>query len=85
MADEPKIWARKGEQVVCIKGHPICAIAHDIHVGDPRSGTNFTDWVQPEPDKATSVAEIRCAICRSVWIRGSRPSGYQFHFADGWR
>lgn len=83
---EPRrIWAHRGECVCCLKGHPICEIARDIFVGDPRSGEDFINWSQPEPDKTTSVADIRCTICRAVWIRGSKRGGYQLHFAEGWR
>ncbi len=81
-SESPKLWAIKGEKVTCINGHDICEIAHDIPVGAPRAGTDFTDWVQPEPDHSTSVAEIRCNKCRGVWIRGSTSDGYQFHFGS---
>lgn len=90
-ATPPRIWANKGEAVTCVNGHNVCEIARDIYVGDPRSGEDFTNWFQPEPDKETSVAEIRCKECRGVWIRGTVRGGYQLHFgnlpdpSEGWR
>lgn len=84
-SDAPKLWAAAGESVTCIKGHPICDIAHDLFVGDGRSGADFTNWQQPEPDKSESVATLRCQQCRGVWVRGNPREGFQFHFADGWR
>lgn len=83
-SDTPKLWAKQGDTVCCLKGHPICDIAHDIYLGDPRQGSDFTNWQQPEPDKATAVPAIRCAICKAVWLRQVGRS-YQFHFAEGWR
>lgn len=82
---ENPLWARKGETVTCVKGHPICDIAHDLKFGIPRSSAHFTNWKQPEPDKADQVATLRCSLCRGVWIRGNTRDGYQFHFSDGWR
>ena len=81
-AEVPKrrIWAYKGETVTCIKGHAICSIAEDILVGSPRHAGRFTNWVQPEPDRKTSVADIRCTKCRGVWVRGNTKHGWQFHF-----
>ena len=85
----PPVWALKGETVTCINGHPIVDVAHNIYIGDARSGEDFTNWRQPEPDRSTSVAEIRCTECRGVWIRGNVAAGYQFHFGsdrtEGWR
>ena len=85
----PAIWARQGEVVTCINGHPICHIARDILVGEPRDGSHFTDWLQPEPDRSESVADISCRECRGVWVRGNIRDGYQFHFGnnprEGWR
>lgn len=54
-------------------------------IGDPRHAGDFTNWQQPQPDKSTQVADIRCTICRGAWINGSKKSGYRFHFLDGWR
>jgi len=85
----PKLWARKGESVTCINGHPICDIAHDIYSGDARGKSDFTNWHQPEPGISESVAGLRCKVCRGAWIRGNPRDGYQFHFGtnpkDGWR
>ena len=78
--DGPRVWANQGEAVTCIKGHAICEMARTVYVGEPRSGEHFTNWRQPEPDRATPVPEIRCTVCRSVWIRGNTSDGYQFHF-----
>lgn len=87
--EEHRIWANKGEAVTCINGHAICDIARNLYIGDPRSGDDFTNWRQPEPDKSTQVAEIRCAKCRGAWVRGNPQLGYQFHFGSekhgGWR
>jgi len=87
--ETPKLWARQGESVTCIKGHAICDMARDVYVGDGRAAEDFTNWRQPEPDKSQSVAELRCAQCRGVWIRGNPRDGYQFHFGsdpkEGWR
>ena len=87
--NEPQVWAHKGEAVTCINGHAICHIARTLYVGDPRSGADFENWMQPEPDRTTQVTEIRCKTCRGTWVRGSRAGGYQFHFGDdkngGWR
>jgi hypothetical protein len=86
LSEAPRmIWARKGEVVTCIKGHPICAISRDIYVGEARMGNHFTDWQQREPDRSASVAEIRCERCRGVWLRGNPKDGYAFHFSEGWR
>lgn len=81
------IWAKTGETITCVKGHPICEIARDINVGDERStAADFTNWYQPPPDKAVPTSAIRCNICRGVWVR---PDGYTFHFGvapdDEWR
>jgi hypothetical protein len=90
-SDAPKLWAAKGESVTCLKGHPICDIAHDLYVGDGRAAGDFCNWRQPEPDVSAQVATLRCAQCRSVWIRGNPREGYQFHFGNdphpqkGWR
>lgn len=84
-SESTQFWARKGETVCCVKGHAICDIAHDIMVGDSRSSADFTNWKQPEPDKSTNVADIRCATCRGAWINGNKTDGYRFHFAEGWR
>jgi hypothetical protein len=89
MSNAPQIWARKGEPVTCISEHVICHIAQDIMLGDPRAEQHFCDWVQPQPPKDKSVAEICCAECRGFWVRGVQGPGgsvaYQFHFKDGWR
>lgn len=80
-SEAPRLWARKGETVCCINGHEICHAAHDIYVGDLWSPGNFDGWHQPEPERAASLADIRCTECRAIWIR---PNG-QLHFAEGWR
>lgn len=89
MSDAPKLWASKGETATCIHGHAICDMARDIYVGDPRQGTDFVNWRQPEPDRSESVAELRCDVCRGIWIRGNSRDGYQLHFGlnpkEGWR
>lgn len=86
--DRP-VWAFQGEAVTCVRGHVVCHVARTIHVGDARSGKDFDNWQQPEPSRETPVSEIRCAVCRSVWVRGSTTAGYMFHFGDaafgGWR
>ena len=79
-SEAPKIWAHKGEAVTCVNGHAIVDIARNIYVDDPRSGTDFTNWRQPEPSRATPVGELRCVKCRGVWIRGNTKAGYSFHF-----
>ena len=84
MSDD-RIWARKGETVTCIKGHPICDISRDLFYGEPRHASQFVNWRQPEPEITQSVSEIRCKECRGIWIRGNTRDGYQFHFAEGWR
>ena len=86
-SEAPKLWAKAGESVTCIKGHPICDISRDIYVrdGKGRQGSDFTNWQQPEPDTSVPVAKIRCTQCRGVWVRGNPRDGFQFHFADGWR
>ena len=84
-SEAPRRWAAKGETITCINNHPIVDIAQDIYVGMQRSAEHFTNWRQPEPDKSVSVAEIRCAQCKGVWIRGNTRAGYQFHFSGGWR
>ena len=76
------LWATKGEIVTCVLGHPICDVARDIHVGDGRSSGDFTNWHQPQPSPSTSLADIRCTICRAVWVR---PDGMTYHFENGWR
>lgn len=80
-----KVWAHKGEAVVCINGHVICDVAQTLYYGQAHKGGNFTNWQQPQPDRKESVAEIRCNQCRGVWVRGNKRDGYQFHFANGWR
>jgi hypothetical protein len=89
LPEEPPIWANKGEAVTCINGHVICEMARNVYVGEARAGEHFTNWSQPEPDKRTHVAEIRCTICRGAWVRGNPQEGYQFHFGSnkhgGWR
>ena len=86
---EQSLWAKKGEVVTCINGHAVCEVACDLHVGLPRTGDHFTNWSQSMPDKKDSIATIRCAVCRGVWIRGNSRDGYQFHFGcnstEGWR
>lgn len=88
-SESPKVWASQGEWVTCVNGHPICEIAHTIYVGHARSERDFCNWKQPEPDRKTSVAEIRCVKCKGVWVRGNNKEGYQFHFgappAGDWR
>ena len=84
-APTPRVWAHKGEAIVCLNGHPVCEVARTLYFGEPLSGKHFTNWVQPEPDHSESVANIKCKQCRSVWLRGNKRDGYQFHFADGWR
>ncbi len=84
-SEAPRFWARKGETVTCVKGHPICDISRDLPFGIPRDGAHFTNWKQPEPEKSDAVATLRCSMCRGIWIRGNKHDGYQFHFADGWR
>lgn len=84
-SEAPRMWARQGEAICCLNGHPICHVARDIYAGEERGGGDFTDWRQPEPDRKASVAALRCNQCKSVWIRGNLREGYQFHFADGWR
>ena len=90
-SDAPRVWASKGEAVTCIRGHAIVDIARTVYFGDSRSAADFTNWHQPEPSRDTSVAELRCAKCRGVWIRGNPRSGYQMHFGadpdptQGWR
>lgn len=88
MSEAPKqkpLWARKGEVVTCVKGHPICIIARDIYVGDPRQSDHFENWKDPEPSRDANVAEITCKRCRGRWLRGNPREGYAFHFRDGWR
>ena len=85
MSNAPRIWAHKGSQITCTQGHPICEIARDVYVGEPRSGADFTAWQQTEPDRSTSVADIQCTVCGGSWINGGTDSGYRFHFEDGWR
>lgn len=92
MIDSPSpVWAYEGEAVTCVRGHAVCFMSRTVHVGDARSGDDFTNWQQPEPSRDANVSDIRCAKCRSVWIRGGRSMGYQFHFGDnqnateGWR
>ena len=80
MSDAPRVWANKGEAITCLKGHVICTIGQNLYMGDPRAKEHFVDWQQPEPATSTSVADIRCMLCRSVWIRGNPRHGYQFHF-----
>jgi hypothetical protein len=80
----PQLWAKQGDVVTCINGHPICTIARDVFLDEPR-GNVFTDWQQPEPEKTQTVPSIRCAACRGVWIRQTGRNTYAFHFADGWR
>lgn len=84
-SDVPRLWARQGDAVACLNGHAICHIARDIYAGEARADGDFDHWHQPEPDRKASVTAIRCAQCKSVWIRGNPRDGYQFHFQDGWR
>ena len=88
-SEAPKLWARAGETVTCINGHPVCDIARDIVDYERHSPSHFTNWRQPEPDKSMHITAIRCTECRGVWIRaGKAPAGhsvYQLHFENGWR
>jgi hypothetical protein len=82
---EKRLWATKGESVVCLKGHPICDISRDIYVGEGRSAKDFTNWRQREPDRTTPVNTLRCWTCRSIWVRRDSKRNTFFHFAEGWR
>lgn len=88
-SEAPRLWARAGETVTCLNGHPICDVAHDIADDERHSPAHYTNWRQPEPDRNTHVTAIRCAECRGVWVRfGKAASGqtvYQLHFQNGWR
>ena len=84
-APRPHLWARQGETVACIDGHPICDVAHDLYVTDPHRAAHFTNWRQPEPDHAAHVMTLRCACCRGVWVRLGSNGVIQLHFAEGWR
>ncbi len=85
MSNTPKLWATKGECITCTQGHPICEIAHDIAIGEPRGSGNFTNWKQPQPDHYKPVSDITCNQCGGSWINGNPRNGYRFHFAEGWR
>lgn len=77
----PSLWARGGETVVCVNGHPICDIACDLYHGQARAAEHYVNWRQPAPDHSMRLAAIRCTECRGAWIR----TNGQVHFADGWR
>lgn len=83
--DEKELWAKQGETITCVNGHPICDIAHDIHVGDGRMSLDFTNWRIPEPQTTDSLEAIRCRECRGVWLRVDSNNNVLFHFAEGWR
>ena len=82
MSGAPKIWAYKGEAVTCVNGHTVCSIARDLYQGDPRAndGSDFEQWLQPQPAREDSVADIVCKKCRGRWLGGNPKDGYRFHF-----
>jgi len=89
LSEAPKLYARQGEAVVCVRAqHVVCHMARDVYVGAQR-GNIFTDWRQPEPDRKLSIHKIRCVHCRAAWVRKAKgPDGrpcVQLHFAEGWR
>jgi hypothetical protein len=76
-----KAYAHAGEWVTCTGGHPICAFAETVHIGQlqdlPRQ---LIGWTQKEPEVGADPMPV-CARCGAEFVRG----GGGFHFPGGWR
>jgi len=75
-----RVYAQKGETVICEAGHPICDFSCTVFVGDMQDLDNeLTNWRQPVPQIGLFPLPV-CALCGGQFTDGSR-----FHFRDGWR
>lgn len=79
-----KIYAKKGEAVLCTNGHVICHFTEDVMVGgglELDRQLKFVDG-QFHPPLGTDLSECKC-WCGAEYISGTREG--VFHFTDGWR
>jgi hypothetical protein len=75
---ERNIFASLGDIVTCENGHPICAFAETVMIGQMQDvRRHFVGWTQEEPEAGSYPV---CAKCEALFT----DSGH-FHFEDGWR
>jgi hypothetical protein len=76
------LYAKAGETVTCTKGHEICDLRRDIHVGDPIQTGQFTNWRNQNPPEPHSEI-MPCPTCGEPYIKG--PLAMQLHIENEWR
>lgn len=57
--------APAGSKVLCPRGHHLCDLSHDLHLGDINFAMKFVNWRQPKP-VVGDLKPIRCAKCGSA-------------------
>ncbi len=90
-----KIYAKKGEHIICENGHVICEIAKTVLTGNYQKGGELTNWRQKEPRIGDSVP--LCEKCGAEFYRNNIAvdapglndvklmAGIRMHFKNGWR
>ena len=57
--------APKGSLVCCPKGHVLCELSHDLHIGDVNWSMKFVNW-RGQQAPAAGTLEIKCPTCKTI-------------------
>lgn len=83
MKQKPRrVYAKRGEWIVCERGHKIARFAKTVYSGDDQAPTQELErWKQQPPKVGAPSTEIKCTQCGADWFADDG----QLHFKDGWR
>ena len=85
-----RVYAKRGEWIVCERGHKIARFAKTVYYGEEQQAPlELERWTQAPPKDGTPSTEIKCTlqhdrgqgVCGADWFA----SDGSHHFKDGWR
>lgn len=79
------VFAKKGDQVTCENGHPICIVAGALKKGFPITASDFKNW-KIKIDLSSGAEIPFCPHCGGLFIGKPRENeGFKIFIDGQWR
>lgn len=80
----PKLYAKQGERVTCMKGHHIATFNRDV-ASQSEACAAALNWVRAAPKRYQVIGDAVCHNCGSPYERLSIEGGLEVFMDGKWR